>query len=89
MAFDKPKASSTARGYGAEHKRERARWARIVERGEATCCLCGQPIVPGVKWHLDHTPDRTGYRGPACASCNVKDGAKRARARQETTDLQW
>jgi hypothetical protein len=27
--------------------------------------------------HLDHTPDRRGYRGLACAKCNTSDGGKR------------
>jgi hypothetical protein len=29
---------------------------------------------------LDHTEDRTGYRGIAHASCNARDGARRGNA---------
>jgi hypothetical protein len=88
MAWDRPKQSSTARGYGAAHQRERKRWAIIVNRGEATCCLCGKPITPGTKWHLDHTPDRTAYRGVACATCNIRDGAKRGNAKSRGLNTQ-
>lgn len=79
-----PRLSSTQRGYGMAHIRERAKWKPIVEAGGATCSLCGDPIEPGSSWHLDHTPDRTAYRGPAHASCNRKDGARRGRARQSS-----
>lgn len=71
-------ASADERGYGKEHREERARWKRdVVDKGLADCCLCGDPIDPQSKWHLDHTPDRTGYRGVAHAGCNVSDGARR------------
>lgn len=69
--------STEARGYGAAHRRERARWAPIVARGDATCCLCDDPIAPSDAWHLDHQPDRSGYRGVAHATCNLRDGARR------------
>ena len=78
-----PRESAAARGYGAAHQRERAKWKPTVEAGNADCALCHDPIEPGSEWHLDHTPDRQGYRGPAHASCNRKDGARRGRAKQE------
>lgn len=83
------RASSAARGYGAAHQRERANWKPSVETGEVECALCGDLIEPGSEWHLDHTPDRQRYRGPAHAHCNRTDGAKRGRARQDTTKLTW
>lgn len=89
MPWSKPKASSSKRGYGAEHRRIRAKWQAVVDRGEVSCCLCGQPIAPGSRWHLDHTPDRTGYRGPAHVGCNQTDGARRARAKQNKTQINW
>lgn len=64
-------------GYGSAHRRERAKWKRIVDAGLAYCCLCGKPIPPGAPFHLDHTPDRTGYRGAACPYCNTADGGRR------------
>lgn len=86
MAWSKPKASSTARGYGAEHKAARAAWlAALDSAGVGVCCIGGEPIYPGQRLHLDHLPDRSGYRGLACARHNLVDGARRGRARQTTT----
>ena len=70
------------RGYGAAHRRERARVKALVDQGNVQCCLCGSLINPTESWHLDHTPDRAGYRGAAHADCNLRDGARRGRARQ-------
>lgn len=38
---------TSARGYGSEHQRERARWAPIVAAGEASCAeaICLMPIL--------------------------------------------
>lgn len=74
-------ASAEERGYGKAHREERARWKPIVEGGQANCCICGYWIEPGTKWHLDHTEDRTGYRGAAHAQCNLRDGASRGARR--------
>jgi hypothetical protein len=68
--------TTVQRGYGAQHKAERARWAPLVEAGQAVCVRCGLPIQPGSQWHLDHTEDRTGYLGVSHARCNRKAGAK-------------
>lgn len=75
------RASTTARGYGTEHQRERRHWQALVDEGDVDCCLCGYLIAPGEPWHLDHTPDRTDYRGAAHAVCNIRDGGRRARQR--------
>lgn len=78
MAFTRPKASATARGYGKEHQAERARRLAELERnGVGVCCIGGEPIYPGQRLHLDHDPTRSGYRGLACAKHNVTDGARR------------
>jgi len=74
------RGTTTERGYGADHQAERARWQyRLDHYGSLTCVLCGKPIRPADLWHLDHTPDRVGYRGPAHRYCNTSDGGKRAR----------
>jgi hypothetical protein len=67
----------TERGYGTEHKAERARVARVVDAGEAACSRCGGLIVPGTPWHLDHSDDRQSYRGPSHSSCNLRAGGNR------------
>jgi hypothetical protein len=74
-------ASAEERGYGKAHRAERARWKPIVDGGQAACCICGRWIEPGTKWHLDHTEDRSGYRGVAHAQCNLRDGARRGARR--------
>lgn len=90
MAFDKPKASTTTRGYGRAHQQARAAALAQLERdGIGRCCIGGEPIYPGQALHLDHTPDRLGYRGLACANHNRRDGAQRGRARQGSTPLRW
>lgn len=66
--------TTTERGYGADHQKERQRWARLVEKGEANCTRCLNPIelTPDgpEPWDLDHNEDRTAYLGPAHRHCN-------------------
>lgn len=81
MAF-RERSKTDAKYKTKEHRDERAKWKVLVELGGANCCLCGYPIAPGGAFHLDHTPDGTGYRGAAHPRCNVVDGARRGRARQ-------
>lgn len=42
----------------------------MVDQGRAICSRCNQSILPGSEWHLDHDDERTGYLGPAHATCN-------------------
>lgn len=80
------KGTTTTRGYGSDHAKARAYWQPIVATGQVQCatprCLHaeaghGRTIHPGQAWHLDHLPDRSGYRGPSHARCNTSDGARR------------
>lgn len=90
MPWDRSRPSPEKRGYGAEHRKARAAAIAQLERaGVGICCIGGEPIYPGQSLHLDHTPDRTAYRGLACARHNRSDGAKRGRARQNVTRLKW
>lgn len=68
------------RGYGSEHKRERARWQRVIDTTGANCARCGGLIAPGQPWDLGHTDDRTGWTGPEHAHCNRADGARKTNA---------
>ena len=61
---------TTARGYGAEHRREREKWLPLIRTGKVRCARCGEDIRAGEKWDLDHNDDRTGYLGPSHARCN-------------------
>ena len=75
--------SAAARGYGYKHRRLRLLWKAIVDRGEASCARCGQWIVPGSAWHLDHDDTRGAYLGVSHAKCNVIAGAKRGYQAQQ------
>lgn len=59
-------------GYGKEHKRLRAEYARRMEAGEGfDCWRCGKPVDPAADWDLGHDDyDRSVYRGPEHVKCN-------------------
>jgi hypothetical protein len=74
--------STTERGYGGRHKAERKKWQATINLSPVPCVRCQQPITVDDKWELDHTDDRTGYLGPACARCNRAAGGRKGRAAQ-------
>jgi hypothetical protein len=80
MAFPRPKASTTSRGYGSRHQAERRKWEPIVQTGTVPCVRCGYLIASGSRWHLDHADDHVHYRGPAHQACNLKAAAERGNA---------
>lgn len=89
MTWQRSTRNRQARGYGRAHDLERARRLRHT-RATDPCGNCGRPLGPDTtRWHLPHTPDRTGYLpGMWCAPCNVKDGARRgARRRHAQTTV--
>jgi hypothetical protein len=47
--------STTARGYGSKHQRERAKWVRRQQDGGTLHCRrCRQPIEPGQPFDMGH-----------------------------------
>ena len=48
--------TTSGRGYGAQHQRDRAWWAPIVAQGKTRCRRCRGLIEPGQAWDLGH-PD--------------------------------
>lgn len=76
-AAEADRPSTTDRGYGTDHQRERRRWARIVAKGGVRCARCPRLIDPNEPWHLDHNDDRTGYLGPSHADCNDRAAARK------------
>jgi hypothetical protein len=74
--------TTTERGYGVEHQAERERWRPVVEAGEAVCSRCHSGIAPDVEWDLDHHDDRSGWSGPAHATCNRAAGARKGNAQR-------
>lgn len=77
--------STTARGYGSDHKRLRA--AGLASAYGTACARCGQVMVEGQDLDLDHTDARDGYRGFSHRRCNRAAGARKGNAnrRRKTT----
>ena len=90
--------STSARGYGAQHQRERRKWEPAVAKGDVMCarqgpkCI-GKPIQPGQAWDLGHNDDRTQWTGPECVPCNRgaggANGAAVANAKRQTVTREW
>jgi hypothetical protein len=80
------KSPAPERGYDAEHRRLRR---ELLPSAYGTpCALCGEVMQQGDALHLDHTEDRSGYRGFAHARCNVLDGARRGGAATRARKLE-
>lgn len=77
-AKDKARGTRQERGYGAEHVAIRA--ALLPEAYGTRCTHCSDYMWPHQELHLDHTEDRTAYRGIVHASCNASEGARRGNA---------
>lgn len=84
----------------AQHRRYRARLVAQLKRdGYLTCtaddCLFDTRDITNPNGrdpdglHAGHEDDGITYRGPQHNLCNVRDGAVRARARQEARNLDW
>lgn len=79
---------TTARGYGAAHQRERARWRPRVDALKVTCWRCDELIIPdhsvrGDGWDLGHDDnDRSKYAGPEHVDCNRATRGRRVRPRR-------
>lgn len=71
----RPNRATTLRGYDREHQKLRAKLLPLAYG--KLCHLCGEVMEEGEALHLDHTENRTGYRGMSHAACNVLDGARR------------
>lgn len=80
--YDKARGSRAERGYGAEHKAMRA--ALLPDAYGTACIYCGNRMWPHENLVLDHTADRSGYRGivhadyrDCPAGGNAAEGASR------------
>jgi hypothetical protein len=86
-----PTTRRTTKTYGHYHRLARAKWQRIINRGEGVChaTLCLEPnraIPPGTPWDLGHTPDGTRYNGPEHTRCNRSEGATRGNKTRRTPE---
>lgn len=83
---DRARGSSTARGYDAEHRHERAHWIKLIASGEPVYCArkCGKRILPGDPFDLGHNDARTAWTGPECPSCNRSAGASAGNTQRGT-----
>jgi hypothetical protein len=80
MPWKKPATSSTARGYGAEHRKLRARWKLLVDAGGVRCWRCSKTIIPGTRWELGHDDwNRSITHGPEHFRCNREAAAAKAK----------
>ena len=92
---ERSKAPPAARGYGAEHRRLRARYQRVIDAGVESvwCVRCGLQILPKQPFDLDHDDfDRSLYLGPAHRHCNRSAAAvkgNKLRAQRNPTRLGW
>jgi hypothetical protein len=69
--LENQRPSRNQRGYGKQHKQERERWQRILMGPSVVyCSRCRQPVKWNEEWDLDHTDDRSSYRGPSHSTCN-------------------
>lgn len=75
---DLARGTRQQRGYDAQHDRERATWAPLVDAGDITCPRCHQRIDPGEPWDLGHTDDRRSWTGPEHQRCNRAAGGRAA-----------
>jgi hypothetical protein len=93
MPWDRS-APTNPKYHTAEHRNLRARWVRAINAGEYVECTATECVMATRRitnpngrarggLHLGHEDDGVTYRGPQHNACNVKDGAKRARARQD------
>jgi len=79
---DQARGSRQLRGYGADHDRERKRLLPLAYG--TPCRYCGRLMWPHENLALDHTEDRTAYRGivhadyrDCPAGGNASEGATR------------
>jgi hypothetical protein len=74
--------STSARGYGWNHQKERARYQQRMDAGEVfVCSKCRRHVNPRA-WDLAHLPgDKTQYLGPQHIPCNRNTTAEKRTSR--------
>lgn len=77
-AQDRARGTKAERGYGADHRRGRARWVGRLRSGDIVrCWRCGERILTVEDLHYGHDDhDRTVHRGPEHGLCNLSAAGK-------------
>jgi hypothetical protein len=76
-----------------EHRETRAAMKAQLERdgsaqcAQPVCVMRSRLILPGMRWCAGHNDAGTEYIGLVHTRCNQRDGALRARARQNVIRL--
>ena len=93
MAWDRSKGTDP-KYRTREHREARAALVRQLHRDGHLTCTAKVCVMP-TRWitesngrkrnglHLGHADNGIDYDGPQHNACNVKDGARRARAKQD------
>lgn len=92
--------STSARGYGSRHQRERAKWERRQKAGEMLYCRrCHEPMPPGIAWDLGHddhdrdgvtpTPEHRHTRDCSLGGNRATAGRRAGRPSTPTPALAW
>jgi hypothetical protein len=100
MAWSSSRRGTAPKYRTTEHRTLRAHYARILEAGGSLACTAEvcvfnrDPIVnPNGRdprgLHLGHADNGIDYAGPQHNACNVKDGARRGRAKQSVSPRRW
>jgi hypothetical protein len=87
------KQSRSRRGYGGAHKAIREQYRKAIDANQVVLCArCRRRILPGQKFHLDHSADRRSYLGVSHARCNLVAAGKAGWAAtygKNTTSRNW
>ncbi|SDD59270.1 hypothetical protein SAMN04488581_2616 [Mycolicibacterium neoaurum] len=75
--------TTTQRGYGSTHQRQRRQWAPKVATGTITCPRCNTPITPNQTWDLGHQTDRNAPTHPEHSGRECPAGGNRATNRRQ------
>jgi len=76
-----------------EHRDARAAMKAQLDRdgftycAQPVCVMRSRLITPSMRWCAGHNDAGTEYIGPVHMRCNVRDGARRGRARQNVIQL--
>ena len=97
----RPAGSTTAAKYRTkEHRDYRAKLVRQMQRDGFLWCTAKRCVMPSRAitnpngrardgLHAGHADNGVDYDGPQHNACNVKDGARRGRARQASRVRRW